>query len=82
MPEYIHVKDNKTGHEFPWPAHLVEGVKGVTPTGKDALGPDGRPVAPKHKTTVEKSAAAKKNSAPKSPAGEPGQQADTTKEID
>lgn len=84
--EFVRVKDNKTGHEFSWPTHLVEAAEaaetgGFTRTDKDAVDRSGDPLPPKHKTTVEK-AAASRTSAPKTAQPEPGQQADTQKEND
>lgn len=76
----VRVKDKKTGHEFSWPAHLVEGVEGVDVLDdKPATDTNGDRSPAKHKTSVAKKAAAKKStSAP----NEGGQQAETKKETD
>jgi hypothetical protein len=73
MPELVRVKDTTTGHEFSWPAHLIgDGVEGVEVIDKPAVDGNGEPVPPKHKTTVDKSAAAKQSTS--------GQKAESTKE--
>lgn len=72
MTDLVRVKDKQTGHEFSWPAHLVEGVDGVDVLDKDAVDGNGEPVPPKHKTTVAQSAAAKQDLA--------GQKAESLKE--
>jgi hypothetical protein len=91
VTEYVRVKDRTTGHEFSWPAHLVEAAgNAVTRLDKPAVDVEtGDVAAPKHKTTVRKAAGNRRplsrHSAPKSPApaeGETGQQAETPKEND
>lgn len=86
MAKYVRVKDRKTGHEFSWPAHLVEGVEGIDVLDRPATDANGERLPVKHRTTVAKSAAArKKHSAPKAPTtvvAEYGQQAETPKEND
>lgn len=73
MTDLVRVKDTSTGHEFSWPAHLVEGVEGVEVLDKKAaIDGSGEIVPPKHKTTVAESAAAKQNQA--------GQKAESPKE--
>lgn len=80
--DFVRVKDNKTGHEFSWPTHLVDAAEGgFTKTDKPAVDRSGAPLPPKHKTTVKK-AAASRTSASKTAQPEPGQQADTKKEND
>lgn len=56
MPDYIHVRDKATGHQYPVLAHLFDPAA-HTKTGKPALGPSGEPVGIKPKTTVAKEAA-------------------------
>lgn len=76
MPEFVRVKDKATGHEFTIRERLFDG-DAQTKVDRPALGPDGEIVAPKFKTTVAKSAAAKK---PATKADNNGHQADTEKE--
>lgn len=71
MPERIHVRAKDTGHEFPIWSYLYD-PEVHEETGLPALGPDGEPVATKHKTTVAKSAAAKQSQS--------GQKAESKKE--
>jgi hypothetical protein len=59
MPELVRVKDKKTGHEFSWPADLVEGVEGVEVIDKPAVDANGEPIPAKHKTSVKEAAASK-----------------------
>lgn len=71
MPDFLRVRVKDTGHEISIRKDRYDEAV-YTKTDKDALGPDGLPLAPKFKTTVDKSAAAKKAT--------PGQQAESKKE--
>ena len=71
MPDYVRVRDKDTGHEYTILAARFNDAA-HTRIDKPALGRDGLPAAPKHRTTVAKKAAAKK--------AESGHQATTQKE--
>lgn len=73
---FIRVKDKATGHEFSIREYLFDG-DAHTKADRPAVGPDGEIVPPKFKTSVAKSAAAKKAGAKPD---DNGHQADTEKE--
>lgn len=56
---HVRVKDKATGHEYTIPEARFDEAK-HTRLQKSPYGRDGLPAAPKYKTTVAKSAAAKK----------------------
>ena len=75
MPELIRVKQRETGHELSVPlAHYQANEEGYAKVNRPAAYPDGSLVEPKPKTTVAKSAAAKKKATS-------GRQADSKKET-
>lgn len=77
MPEYVRVKQAKTGHHLSVPVgHYKAAPPGAYQVLKQpATTPDGRPLPPKYHTSVS-TEAEKKSTTPT------GQQADTEKEND
>lgn len=81
--EYVRVKDNDTEHEISVLRSRYERDKDLfTLLDKPAAHPSGAPLAPKHKTTVARKAAASKRAASQAKSKttdspEPGEKAET-----
>lgn len=76
MPEYVRVKQAKTGHHLSVPvSHFKAAPAGAYQVlNQPAASPDGRPLPPKYRTSVSRETAKKKSTTPI------GQSADTQKE--
>lgn len=83
MPDLLRVKQTDTGHELTVTQSMYDFAPDAYDVLKDKPATDGggNPLPPKYKTTVAKSASAKRAAAPQSPEPDHGHEADTQKET-